>query len=188
MKRVFNTVPPHPRDSRVFADARPEGRPGDQHSARLREHQAEPDAGSGQDAGGRLQLEARHDRGGAAVLCGHRPHRPVAHSGPARPSRGVPNPMPGQESRTGAEDEGGSDQSAGRSRSRSATRCSAQTTDENATQFIKVGQNEVTRAAALFGFIAHGNEIYGTGAVYLRSKNLVPPSTERMMQGRGRGN
>ena len=64
----------------------------------------------------------------------------------------------------------------------------AQTTDENAAQFIKVGQNEVTRAAALFGFIAHGNEIYGTGAVYLRSKNIVPPSTERAMQGRGRGN
>ena len=63
----------------------------------------------------------------------------------------------------------------------------AQTTDENAAQFIKVGQNEVTRAAALFGFIAHGNEIYGTGAVYLRSKNIVPPSTERAA-GRGRGN
>lgn len=63
----------------------------------------------------------------------------------------------------------------------------AQTTDENATQFIKIGQNEVTRAAALYGLIVHGNELYGTGAVYLRSKNLVPPSTERAM-GRGRGN
>jgi hypothetical protein len=64
----------------------------------------------------------------------------------------------------------------------------AQTTDENATQFIKVGQNEAARAAVLFGFIAHGNEIYGTSAVYLRSKNIVPPSTERGMMGRGRGN
>src|SRR5215813_9089464 len=64
----------------------------------------------------------------------------------------------------------------------------AQTTDENATQFVKAGPNEVTRAAALFGLIAHGNEIYGTSAVYLRSKNIVPPSTERAMQGRGRGN
>ncbi|HEV3058013.1 MAG TPA: DinB family protein [Vicinamibacterales bacterium] len=63
-----------------------------------------------------------------------------------------------------------------------------QTTDENATQFIKQGQNEVTRAASLFGLIAHGNEIYGTGAVYLRSKNIVPPSTERASMGRGRGN
>ena len=63
----------------------------------------------------------------------------------------------------------------------------AQTTDENATQFVKAGPNEVTRAAALFGLIAHGNEIYGTSAVYLRSKDIVPPSTERQM-GRGRGN
>jgi DinB family protein len=63
----------------------------------------------------------------------------------------------------------------------------AQTTDENATQFVKLGPNEVTRAAALYGLIAHGNELYGTGAVYLRSKNIVPPSTERAM-GRGRGN
>ena len=61
------------------------------------------------------------------------------------------------------------------------------TTDENAVQFVKQGQNEVTRAAALYGVLVHGNEIYGTGAVYLRSKNIVPPSTERMQGGRGRG-
>jgi hypothetical protein len=60
-------------------------------------------------------------------------------------------------------------------------------TDANATEFVKIGQNEVSRVAALYGLIAHGNEIYGTGAVYLRSKNIVPPSTERQM-GRGRGN
>ena len=59
-------------------------------------------------------------------------------------------------------------------------------TDENALQMIKQGQNEVTRAGALMGLIVHGNEMYGTGAVYLRSKGIVPPSTERM-QGRGRG-
>ncbi len=63
----------------------------------------------------------------------------------------------------------------------------ASTTDENAVQFVKQGQNEVTRAAALYGVLVHGNEIYGTGAVYLRSKNIVPPSTERMQGGRGRG-
>jgi hypothetical protein len=63
----------------------------------------------------------------------------------------------------------------------------ANVTDANATEFIKIGQNEVTRVAALYGLLVHGNEIYGTGAVYLRSKNIVPPSTERMMQGRGRG-
>ena len=44
------------------------------------------------------------------------------------------------------------------------------------------------RAAALYGVLVHGNEIYGTGAVYLRSKNIVPPSTENAGRGmRGRG-
>ena len=63
----------------------------------------------------------------------------------------------------------------------------AQVTDANATEMVKQGQNELTRAAALYGLLVHGNEMYGTAAVYLRSKNLVPPSTE--MQGmRGRGN
>ncbi len=62
----------------------------------------------------------------------------------------------------------------------------ANVTDASATEFIKVGQNEATRASVLYGLIVHGNEIYGTGAVYLRSKNIVPPSTERQ-QGRGRG-
>jgi hypothetical protein len=50
---------------------------------------------------------------------------------------------------------------------------------------VKAGMNEVTRAAALYGILVHGNELYGTAAVYLRSKNIVPPSTERQM-GRGR--
>jgi hypothetical protein len=63
----------------------------------------------------------------------------------------------------------------------------AAVTDANAIEFVKVGQNELTRAAILYGIIVHGNELYGTGAVYLRSKNIVPPSTERQM-GRGRGN
>jgi hypothetical protein len=62
------------------------------------------------------------------------------------------------------------------------------TTDENANQYITQGRNEVTRAAALFGVIAHDNEMFGTSNVYLRSKGIVPASTERQMQGRGRGN
>ena len=60
-------------------------------------------------------------------------------------------------------------------------------TDASATEFIKQGQNEVTRAAALYGLIAHGNEMYGTSAVYLRTKGIVPPSTEGRGRGRGRG-
>jgi len=65
----------------------------------------------------------------------------------------------------------------------------AQVTDANATEMVKAGMNEVTRAAALYGLIVHGNEMYGTAAVYLRSKNIVPPSTENAGRGmRGRGN
>jgi len=61
------------------------------------------------------------------------------------------------------------------------------TTNDNAMQFIRAGNNEVTRAAALYGVLVHDNEMYGTAAVYLRSKGIVPPSTEGRGR-RGRGN
>ena len=64
----------------------------------------------------------------------------------------------------------------------------ADVTDANATEMIKAGQNEQTRAASLYGVIVHGNEIAGTAYAYLRTKGIVPPSTERAqgaMRGRG---
>ena len=64
----------------------------------------------------------------------------------------------------------------------------AAVTDANALEMVKAGPNEQTRAASLYGVIVHGNEMAGTAYVYLRSKNIVPPSTERAMAGRGRGN
>jgi hypothetical protein len=113
-------------------------------------------------------------------------HVAQAQFGQCSSMKGAPNPMQGknleQELKTKAE--------VTKALADSFALCDdlfAQTTDENATQFVKLGPNEVTRAAALYGLIAHGNELYGTGAVYLRSKNIVPPSTERAM-GRGRGN
>jgi hypothetical protein len=64
----------------------------------------------------------------------------------------------------------------------------AMVTDANATELVKAGQNEQTRAASMYGVIVHANEIAGTAYAYLRSKNIVPPSTERAMGGmRGRG-
>jgi len=64
----------------------------------------------------------------------------------------------------------------------------AAVTDANATEMVKQGNNEVTRAAQLYGVIVHGNEMAGTAYVYLRSKNIVPPSTENAQRGmRGRG-
>jgi uncharacterized damage-inducible protein DinB len=61
----------------------------------------------------------------------------------------------------------------------------ASLTDENALQLVKQGQNEVARGSVLANVISHGNEEYGIITVYLRTKNLVPPSTERAQRGRG---
>jgi hypothetical protein len=58
-------------------------------------------------------------------------------------------------------------------------------TDESALQFVKNGANEETRAAVLMNLIRHDNEEYGVISVYIRAKNLVPPSTERAQRGRG---
>jgi DinB family protein len=66
-------------------------------------------------------------------------------------------------------------------------------TDQNATEMVKQGQNEIARSALLAGVVIHSNEMYGTASVYLRAKGMVPPSTERQTQmmrggGAGRGN
>lgn len=58
-------------------------------------------------------------------------------------------------------------------------------TDQNAGEFIKQGQGEVVRVAALAGLVAHNSEMYGISTVYLRAKNIVPPSTEQQNIGRG---
>lgn len=52
-------------------------------------------------------------------------------------------------------------------------------TDANGAEMVKQGQGEIARAALLANVVAHSNEMYGTGAVYMRAKGLVPPSTER---------
>jgi len=101
---------------------------------------------------------------------------------------GVPNPMQGknleQELKTKAE--------LTKALADSYALCDtafANVTDANATEMVKQGPNEVTRAASLYGVIVHGNEIAGTAYAYLRSKNIVPPSTENAQRGRmGRGN
>ena len=100
---------------------------------------------------------------------------------------GVPNPMQGkqleQELKTKAE--------IVKALTDSFALCDtafAAVTDASAIELVRAGQNEQTRAASMYGVIVHGNEMAGTAYAYLRSKNIVPPSTERAMQGRGRGN
>ena len=51
--------------------------------------------------------------------------------------------------------------------------------DEDMTALTKAGQNQVAKGLFLAGTNSHGNEMYGTMAVYLRLKGLVPPTTER---------
>jgi hypothetical protein len=60
-------------------------------------------------------------------------------------------------------------------------------TDANAHDLIKLAQGEIARAAALANNLAHNNEMYGTAGVYLRAKNIVPPSTDNAARGTGRG-
>jgi len=51
--------------------------------------------------------------------------------------------------------------------------------DEDLTVLVKAGNNQVAKGLFLAGTNTHGNEMYGTMAVYLRLKGLVPPTTER---------
>ncbi len=60
-------------------------------------------------------------------------------------------------------------------------------TDANVGELVKQGQNEVARGSIIAGLTSHNNEMYGTGAAYMRAKGLVPPSTERAMAPRKPG-
>lgn len=51
--------------------------------------------------------------------------------------------------------------------------------DENMHEMIKAGNNEAARGLFVTGTNSHGNELYGTMAVYLRLKGITPPTTER---------
>src|SRR5256885_10000917 len=106
-------------------------------------------------------------------------HIAQAQFGQCSALKGVPNPMQGknleQELKTKAE--------VTKALADSFALCDdlfAQVTDANAVEMVKQGNNEVTRVAALYGILVHGNEMAGTAYVYLRSKNIVPPSTENM--------
>ena len=114
-------------------------------------------------------------------------HIAQAQFGQCAGLKGVPNPMQGknleQELKTKAD--------ITKALAESYTLCDeafAAVTDASATELVKAGPNEQTRAASMYGVIVHGNEIAGTAYAYLRSKNIVPPPTERAQAGRGRGN
>jgi DinB family protein len=55
-------------------------------------------------------------------------------------------------------------------------------TETTMTELTKVGQNHVAKGLFPVELVAHGMEMYGTMAVYLRLKGIVPPTTERQTQ------
>jgi uncharacterized damage-inducible protein DinB len=55
-------------------------------------------------------------------------------------------------------------------------------TETAMTELAKVGQNQVAKGLLPASLVTHGMEMYGTMAVYLRMKGIVPPTTERQNQ------
>lgn len=53
------------------------------------------------------------------------------------------------------------------------------TTDENAKSMVKMRSRDFTRLGMLIYNTTHDNESYGTMAVYLRLKSVVPPSSQK---------
>jgi uncharacterized damage-inducible protein DinB len=54
--------------------------------------------------------------------------------------------------------------------------------DATMNEMTKVGSMHVAKGLLPASLIAHGSQMYGTMAVYLRLKGIVPPSTERQNQ------
>jgi uncharacterized damage-inducible protein DinB len=55
-------------------------------------------------------------------------------------------------------------------------------TETAMTELTNVGPNQVAKGLLPASLITHGAEMYGTMAVYLRLKGIVPPTTERQNQ------
>lgn len=55
----------------------------------------------------------------------------------------------------------------------------ASLTEANLLQMIQVGPTMRSRIGLAWGSVSHDNEQYATLALYLRLKNLVPPSSEK---------
>lgn len=59
-------------------------------------------------------------------------------------------------------------------------------TDANASELVAYGRGQNSRGGRLAYNTAHDQECYGSMAVYLRIKGIVPPSTAARSAGRGR--
>jgi uncharacterized damage-inducible protein DinB len=53
-------------------------------------------------------------------------------------------------------------------------------TEASMTELLPMGDHKVAKGLIPFALVTHADETYGTIAVYLRLKGIVPPSTEKM--------
>jgi uncharacterized damage-inducible protein DinB len=61
----------------------------------------------------------------------------------------------------------------------------AATNDSNAFTMMTAGRGQTSRLGVLIRFtVVHDNEEYGYGSMYLRSKGIVPPSSDNAGRGR----
>lgn len=55
-------------------------------------------------------------------------------------------------------------------------------TESSSSEMLPMGEDKVSKGLIPVALISHADEVYGTMAVYLRLKGIVPPSTEKMNQ------
>jgi uncharacterized damage-inducible protein DinB len=55
-------------------------------------------------------------------------------------------------------------------------------TEASLSEMIPMGEDKVAKGLIPMALISHADEVYGTMAVYLRLKGIVPPSTEKANQ------
>lgn len=55
-------------------------------------------------------------------------------------------------------------------------------TEASLSELVPMGQDKVAKGLIPMALITHADEVYGSMAVYLRLKGIVPPSTEKMNQ------
>jgi len=55
-------------------------------------------------------------------------------------------------------------------------------TEASLTELVPMGKDKVSKGLIPLGLITHADEVYGSIAVYLRLKGIVPPSTEKANQ------
>jgi uncharacterized damage-inducible protein DinB len=55
-------------------------------------------------------------------------------------------------------------------------------TEASLTELMPMGRDKVAKGLIPFALVAHADEVYGSMAVYLRLKGIVPPTTEKANQ------